>query len=119
MLKATRPLEYVWVFPLEVPTEEGNVYIFLAQDIYSELLFNTGAENTLDTQVFLKHIRLLLEQPEFKMHIHKGFTLILHKYAELDKEINSIIKPFGGNFLVDDATVAKYLEPVILSLFKK
>ncbi|MGV3597668.1 MAG: hypothetical protein ACO1PI_07340 [Bacteroidota bacterium] len=119
MLQVTRPLEYVWFFPLEVPTKEGNVYIFLAQDIYSEILFNTGAENILDTRVILKHIQLLLEQPEFKIHIDKGFTLILHKYKELSKEINDIINPFGGKLLVDDAIVATYMEPVLHYLFRK
>lgn len=44
MPKATRPLEYVCLFPLPVPPEKkhDDLYGFMAVDVFSKFLFHLG-----------------------------------------------------------------------------
>jgi hypothetical protein len=117
-MKATRPLEYVCFFPIEFPTKEGDVYFFTCVDAYSEFVFQTGAEPSNDNQAVLKHIKLLMENTEFKKHREKGFTLVVHKYKEIQNEIEAIIKPYGGKMIIDDLFVTQKITPVIVHLYK-
>ncbi|OFY94678.1 MAG: hypothetical protein A3K10_17965 [Bacteroidetes bacterium RIFCSPLOWO2_12_FULL_31_6] len=117
-MKATRPLEYVCFFPISVPTKEGDAYVFLSVDVFSDFAFNTGVETNDDPENILKHIYLLTEHPYFTKHIKAGFTLVLHKYKGLEPRINSIIKPLNGNVLFDGQYVNKVMVPVLKNIFR-
>jgi hypothetical protein len=116
-MKATRQLEYVCFFPVEVPTTEGDAYVFMAVDAFSKFLFQTGIESSLDDTTILKHIGLLLQHKDFKRHSDKGFTLVFHKYANYQNHVNEIILPHG-KFIIDDAFVTQEIIPVAEFLFK-
>ena len=83
-MKATRPLEYISVFQVEMPTTEGNAYVYCALDSFSEFLFQTGIERNRNNETVIKHINLLIEHPDFKnaLERHKSFKLVFHKFAE-------------------------------------
>ncbi|MGQ0826957.1 MAG: hypothetical protein ACT4ON_01050 [Bacteroidota bacterium] len=117
-MKATKPLEYVCFFPVSVPTKEGDAYIFLSADVFSDFIFNTGVEPNDDPETILKHIYLLTEHPDFVKYISSGFTIILHKYKEIEPRIRSIIEPLGGKLSFDSQYVNKIMVPVIKSLFQ-
>lgn len=119
ILKASRPLEYVCFYPAEFSTvKDGDVYSFLAVDVFSGFVFMTGTERERTDATVLKHVRLLMEDKDFKKHRHKGFTLVFHKYEEIKPDILSVIAPFGGCMLMDDAAVAEVVAPVLGSIFK-
>jgi hypothetical protein len=118
MITATRPLEYICLYQIEYPTrDKGDVYMFAAVDVFSEFLFVTGTEESNNDQLILKHVKLLLNDKNFKQHSN-SFTLVFHKHSELKKDIEAIIKPLGGNMIVDDPLVAKVFTPVIEHIFK-
>ena len=117
-MEAKRPLEYVCFFPMTVPTKEGDAYIFISLDVFSDFAFNTGIEKDENPETILKHIYLLTEHPDFIKHIDKGFTLVLHKFKELEPRINNIIKPINGNLIFDGQYVNKIMVPVIKNMFQ-
>jgi hypothetical protein len=117
MPKATRPSEYVFFFPFDVPTNEGEMYVYIAIDSYSKFIFKTGIERVLNDDMILKHIGLLMEHKDFKRHSDKGFTLVFHKYADYQNHLDEIIKPYG-KFIIDDAWMSKEIAPVMESFFK-
>jgi hypothetical protein len=117
-MKATRPLEYVCFFPVGVPTQQGEMYIFMSVDSFSQFLFQTGIEPILNDATILKHISLLMQHKDFKKHSDKGFTLVFHKYADYQNHLNSIIQP-NGKFIIDDAFVSKEFTSVMEDFFKK
>ncbi|MBI2967020.1 MAG: hypothetical protein HYY40_04310 [Bacteroidetes bacterium] len=43
---------------------------------------------------------------------------MFHKYGEIKPDILSVIAPFGGCMLMDDAAVAEVVAPVLGSIFK-
>ena len=118
-MKATRPLEFVSVFQVEMPVADGDAYVYCALDSYSEFLFQTGIERNRNPETIIKHINLLIAHPDFKnaLERHKSFKLVLHKFAELTPKINAIIEPLGGTMIVNDAFVAKEFVPVIKHLY--
>lgn len=113
-----RPGEVICFFPVEFPTKQGDVYIFVAKDIYSETLIQTGVEgdNTID-QV-LKHLALLMQDESFAEYGNKPFTLVLHKYGQYREKINEIIAPYGGTLVVDDLYLTSKMIDVIEFLYK-
>ena len=117
-LTATRPLEYVCLFPADIPTQEGDAYLFFAIDTFSEFVFNTGVENQLNDSLILKHIELLINDPEFIKHRSNGFTLVLHKFEHLIFAINAIIEPFNGKVIINDPFVAQIFEPFLKSMYQ-
>lgn len=115
---ATRPLEYVCLFPADIPTQEGDAFMFLAIDTFSEFVFNTGVENQLNDELILKHIELLIEDPNFIKQRDNGFTLVLHKFEHLIFAINAIIKPFNGKVIINDTFVALNFEPFLKGMYQ-
>lgn len=116
--KATRPLEYVGLFIMEFPTKEGIAYVYMAVDAYSEFAFNTGVEKDNSPDNILKHIYLLTEHPEFIKKMHKGFTLVMANYEELEARIISIIGSINGKVIFDEALNRKIILPAKMSLEK-
>lgn len=117
-MKATRPLEYVCFFPTSIPTKEGDAYVFLSVDVFSDFVFNTGEEANDNPENILKHIYLLTEHPAFAIHIKEGFTLVLHKYKEFEPRINNIIKPINGKVIFDGQYVNKIMMPILKDMFR-
>lgn len=114
---ATRPLEYVCLFPADISFQKDQeLFAFFAVDVFSEFAFNTGMENQLNDSLVLKHIQLLINDPNFIKHRKNGFTLVLHKFQHLTADINTIIKPLNGNLIFNDPFVSKVFEP-FLKLF--
>ena len=111
--KATRPLEYVCLFPADLPTKEGDVFVFLFVDAYSQLLFNTGVERDREPLTVLKHIDLLMKNKNFCKHKKNGFTLVLHKYDDLIPLATSIVQPHNGTVIVNAKYVAKVMAPAL------
>ena len=117
-MKASYSLEFVCLFSVEMPTLEGDAYVFLAVDVFSEFVFSTGVEKDRKKDNLLKHVKLLVNNEDFKKKLPVPFTLVFHKYEELRKDIDKIIKPLGGKMIVDDLFVTRVLTPVIEHLFK-
>jgi hypothetical protein len=118
MQKATRPFEYLCFFQVEFPTRnDGDVYVLIIVDAYSEFVIITGIEKDRSNKTILKHIRLLTQNKDFLKHKGTHFTLVLHRYEEISGVILQIIKPFKGKILIDDSFVAEKVTPVLESLF--
>ncbi len=117
-MKATYPLQYVCLFSVDMPTAEGDAFIFLAVDVFSEFVFMTGIEKDRNKKNVIKHVKLLVNHKEFQRKLPVPFTLVFHKYKTLTKDINKIIKPLGGKMIVDDILVTEALLPVVEDLFK-
>jgi hypothetical protein len=77
----------ICLYPIEVPTNEGDAFAFVAVDIYSGFSFLAGVERNRGKRNVLKHIKLLIQQEEFKNKRAESFTLILHKYNELKEDM--------------------------------
>lgn len=119
LYKPSRPLEYVCLFPADVPTQvDGDVFLFIAVDAYTQFMFNTGVEKDREPHTVLKHIALLMKDKEFMRHRDNGFTLVLHKYQEQKDAIEAIIKPYNGKVIFDDPYLSKIVMPVLEVLFK-
>ncbi|GAL86400.1 phage protein [Sporocytophaga myxococcoides] len=117
-MTTSRPLEYVCFFPVNIPTGEGEAYWFASVDVYSKVIFSTGAELGLNKQIVLKHLSLLMNEDNFKKHRDKGFTLIIHKDYGYLKEMTDIIAPYKGKLMISDALVTKEMVPVMEHIFK-
>lgn len=113
---AKRPLEYVAVFTLVVPTREGPGHVFLAADAYSQFAFHMGAEPDASPDSLLLNIGRLLRDPKFSSQSHRGFTLVLGEYEGLSEAIAALIKPHNGKVLFDKAFNVKLSKPVRESL---
>ncbi len=112
---ATRPLEYVAFFSIEVATKEGNAHIFLAVDAYLDYVFNLGVERSRDQATVLKNVYFLIEHPDFARYLGDGFTLVLEEFQELGEQIMNIIRPNGGQLLFDKTYHHQIIHPVLLS----
>ncbi len=120
---ATRPLEFVAFFSIEIATKEGNAHVFLAVDAYLDYVFNLGVERTKDKETILKNIYFLIEHPDFAQHLGNGFTLVLEDFQEFESQITNIIRPNGGKLLFDKPYHNQIIHPVLVSfhnmLFRK
>ena len=118
MKKANRPCEYICFFPARFPTTiDGDVFAFIFVDVYSDFIIMTGIDKSKSNKSILRHIRLLTRNKDFLKHKGKPFTLVLHKYEEIKDEIESIIEPFNGKVLFDEAFVGEIVTPALASLF--
>lgn len=118
LMNATRPLEFVCFHPVEFETLDGDAYCYIAVDVYSKALFLIGIDVKNDTDTVLKHVDLLMKNTDFKKQMHNGFTLVFHKYAGVQTDIENIIKPHKGNMSINDPLVTKEVTPVMLHLFE-
>jgi hypothetical protein len=107
------------MFPADFQTtEDGDVFAFFFVDAYNQFLFNTGMERDCKPDTVLKHINLLTQHKEFLRHKGKPFTLVLHKFWELEEPINAIITPLNGKVVFNDTVVAQVVMPVLKVLYK-
>ena len=118
MPSATKPCEVLCLFPVELPTQEGNIYIYITKDVYSGFLFQTGLETSNSIGFALKHIELLLEHKDFISRKNRDFTIVLHRYEQYRAAIEAIIKPQGGTLIIDEVYLSEQIVPVIEHLYK-
>ncbi|MCP4121760.1 MAG: hypothetical protein GY751_08395 [Bacteroidetes bacterium] len=117
--EANRPLKVVCCIPIEFPTrDDGDVYVFVAKDIYSQFVFNTGVEKSNSGEMMVKHIKQLLEYSDFKKQLGKPFTLVLHKYWDFQEEIQKVINPHKGNLVIDDTHCYQHMTSLIKHMYK-
>lgn len=114
---ATKPCEVLCFFPVEFATREGDAYLFLSMDVYSEFLIQTGLEKSNDIEYVLKHIGLLLQHRDFTSRKNRVFTLVLHKHEQHRLKIEALIKPHGGTLVIDDPYLYEKMVPVITNLY--
>jgi hypothetical protein len=120
-MEATRPLQYVCLFQAEIPTkEDGDIYTYLAVDVFTDFVFITGFEKDRSPRNILNHTRFLLQHPDFKAALQElgQFTLVYHKFAQIADQIKAIIEPAGGSLRIDDAMVTRVVTPVLKHLFE-
>lgn len=119
-LKATRPLEYICLVPVGIPTQkDGTIYTFIAVDAFSKYVIVAGDEKENSHKTILKNIKSLLGHTDFirQRKKVKSFTLVLDSYLELAEEITEIIQPFGGSVIFDESYITEIVDPVIEDLF--
>ena len=118
-LIATRPLEYVCLFPADIPTEvDGDVFVFMFVDAYSRFLFKPMMEKDREPQTVLKCIGALLENKDFMQQNKNGFTIVLHKYHDIVLQAKQLVIPHKGNVIVNDAYVTQVVMPVLQRMFE-
>ncbi|MBD78544.1 MAG: hypothetical protein CL840_06470 [Crocinitomicaceae bacterium] len=114
---AKRDNEVICMYPFELPSKEGDVYMMLALDLFPDHLFRLGLEKANDIEQILKNIKLLIKQTQFKPTKEDAtFTLVLHKYKEHRKDIEKLIKPYGGRLVINDSFLTHYFTPVMMHL---
>ena len=116
-IKATRPLEYVCFQVLELPVKEGNAFVYLAVDAYSEFAFQPNITMDSKPETIIQQISLLIKDPDFVTHLYNGFTLVLNQHQELTEQIKAVIEPVNGKLLFNEAFHAEIMTPIIESMF--
>lgn len=106
-------------FPIEFPTQQGDVFAFTIKEVAADIIFQTGVEHSCEPNMWLKHLRLMVAHPSFKKTVKTPFTLVLHKHQTLLPDIKQIITPLGGGVVFDDAFLAKHMEPVIRFMYEQ
>ncbi len=117
-LKATKPLQYVCLFPADMPTQkDGDVFIFMFVDAYSGFAFNPLVEHDREPDTVLKNISALLQTPDFINQNTNGFTIVLHKYDNILAQANELVKPYNGKVIIDAIYVTQIVMPVLQHMF--
>lgn len=107
IINPTKPCEVISLFPADLsPNDDGSIMFYVVLDSFSEFLFQLEVANANTELNLLNSIKQLMKNKNFNLYNHP-FTLVLHKYEHLRNEIESIIKPYGGTFVVDDLYVNK------------
>ena len=118
ILKATKPLQYVCLFPADIPTEkEGDVFIFMFVDAHSGFVFKPLIERDREPDTVLKNISALLQNPDFIKQNTNGFTIVLHKYNSIIDQANALVKPYKGKVIINDAYVIQIVMPLLKQMF--
>ncbi|SDE86036.1 hypothetical protein SAMN05216464_11087 [Mucilaginibacter pineti] len=115
---ANKPCEVLCFFPVEVPTQEGDAYVYLTMDVATEFLFQTGSELSNDIDMVVKHIERLLNHKDFNRCKNQAFTLVLHKYEAYQSKIAAIIEPYGGKLVIDEVYIFEKMIPAIETIFR-
>lgn len=114
--RMTRPLEYVAFLNLRATTLEGPAYIFLACDGFTEFCFKGPIESDEHPKSILKAVSLLMEDENFVLHRHTGFTLVFDRWEALRESFEDIVKPYDGKILYHEKLHEKIAAPLIASL---
>lgn len=118
MLTATKPMQHICFYPVDISTTKENAYVYMFIDAFSRLMIVTGVETDTTAQNIFKHIELLTQDKDFTAHACRPFRLVTHKHAELLSAIDALLAPFDGSTVISDETVAHYLAPAMEHFFK-
>ncbi|MBK7691923.1 MAG: hypothetical protein IPJ31_12695 [Bacteroidetes bacterium] len=111
----SRPGEYVAFLNFTVPTLEGEAFIYLGCDGYSEFGFNICVEPNESPESVIKAVYLLTENKDFVKHMDKGFTLVFDRFEELSERIEKIVKPVNGKVMFNNNFHQKIAAPLVSS----
>ena len=114
----TKPREVLCFFATDMPTKQGDAYVFLIIDVFSKYMFLTGVEPKNDLDTMLKHIKLLMNDSVFKQHKNQPFTLVFHKYEQYREKINALLKPYGGTMAINDPYLTVQMMPALEEMYK-
>ncbi len=115
-LRATRPLEHIAFFKVELRTGEGIAHVFMAYDPWPDKIFNLGVERDASEDTILKNIYLLLDDPMFAQYQNEGYTLVMEDFQEFAPRIEAVIKPSNGKILFDKKYHNELIHPVLKHL---
>jgi hypothetical protein len=110
---ASRPLEYVAFWTVQMSTKEGPAFVFLAVDAFSGFAFNLVVEKDGNSDRIIEKISQLTENADFIKNLHRGFTLVLENAEALQAKIESIIKPLNGSLMIDKS-FCQYLALLVM-----
>ncbi len=94
--KPTRPMEYIAIFILNVPTEECDAWVIMGYDPFSDLLMDLAVETSLDVDILLKALFYLTEQPLFREHSSGPFFVLLDSFKNEQERIDKMLAHSGG-----------------------
>jgi hypothetical protein len=118
MEKIKRPGQLTYLAAIPMPTSEGQVFLYMAIDHYSEFVMDLGFEEVLNEEMLIQKIKQLLQDPNFKKHTQKMFTIMLPVGEEIEQEINQLIKP-KGNIIFDEKATLKVADTLVKMGFLK
>jgi len=111
--------EVICIFPIEIPTPEGDIYAFTAIDVASTVAFEPLVEKNNGIDNLLNYIQQLVRDEKFLINKDQPFTLVLHKYEQYFPMIEQIIKPHKGvAVIVDEDLLLKTMTPFIENFYK-
>lgn len=122
MSPATKVLQYVCFYPIEIPTQQGDAYFYCFVDAFSQFAFSPQVETEFSDELLLRHVKWLCsENKDFTKALHSqgNFTLVFHKYEQLLPQLNGLLRPLGGNAIVDPALVDKVMIPFMEQFFER
>jgi len=112
-LPPTKPREVVCFKPILFNTQnEGKAYVFLAFDVYSKFMINTGIVTGLKPAEIMKQVFALMINQDFRKH-DTPFTLIMDMAEDLEEELNLIVEPFDGKVIFDQDYIEEKMSPEI------
>jgi hypothetical protein len=95
-MKASRPREILYFIVAEITTkQEGAFYFYFGIDGYSHYMFTLGSSPDLTDEIYIDHIKKLLEHKEFTCH-SGSYTLVTYSRPHLLPEISDLLSPWGA-----------------------
>ena len=113
-LIASRPMEYICVFPMEYAS---GAYIFMAMDSFTDFSIHLGTEKNDSSPMLLKSLKTLMEHEDFVRQRDKGFTIVLPKFEEVIDQASLIISPYQGRLLFNSSLVRSVRVPFAKKLY--
>lgn len=117
-MNITKPRQVVYLEYISAPTiQDGECYVFLAIDHYSQFAFKLSVANAINDTVFLEKVQELMNDKDFKRFDHP-FELVTYRAPHLEKEINSILNPHKGKVSFSEERIAQHMMPLLEMMFK-
>jgi hypothetical protein len=109
-MKASRLREVLYFVVAEIATKQGGTfYFYFAVDGYSHYMFTLGSSPELTDEIYIDHIKKLLEHKEFTCH-SGSYTLVTYSRTHLLSEISALLSPWGA-CINDQMLVVKNVFP--------
>ena len=105
-------------YPIEIPTQEGDAYFFVAKDVVSEYIINTGVEQGREIDNLLSQLALLMQHEEFLAGKQALFVIVLHKYQEHEEALQDLVGRYGGSVVFDDRYLTQHMVDVIEHIYR-
>ncbi|MBU3677171.1 MAG: hypothetical protein FGM54_08355 [Chitinophagaceae bacterium] len=104
ILLATYTLEYLAFVSVQLNTQQGPVYLYVAIDALTGYAFNLGVHQEYNSTIVLQMVYELTELPEFTERLEeqgKSFTLVMENNSAPLESIHNIIQYLGGDVMVN------------------
>lgn len=106
-------MEYIALFVIDVPTNEGLCHLYLGYDPYLDQLMQLALENERNINTLLKSIFYLGEMPLFVENRKDDFTLILTELPEEKQRVEKMLEMMNGKPSYDEPYYMHLLKPVM------